>query len=307
MSSRTFFANYAGQKCYTLVESDMETEAILEPPDDAALRFLNGETVDETCTLESLQFTVTFVCNEGQETYRGNFDSSTREPSGILQGVKKTVWLQWLKEMFLQGEFDLDYEFKVLDTENSKKLAVTKDFGGVPSRILFEIECSLADGDFFNLGDDIAIKYEQELVLRRRIRQLMQKNEQMQRDFDECQKINEQHAAASQRVQDQIAKVVIPMFNEKKRLLREQNGVPEFEPFESIKKENLINWQRPDAPVRFDYNEEHKDRYQQEIEQVSPRKRKRKVVVRDPSPDDTSETQDDDSTISTDSTKSDMP
>ncbi|ESX00985.1 hypothetical protein KL918_002628 [Ogataea parapolymorpha] len=306
MSSRTLFADYAGQKCYTLIESDMETDAILESTEDAALRFLSGETFDKADKLDSLQFTVTFVCNDGQETYRGNFDSSSSEPSGILQGLEKTVWLQWLKEVFLRGEFDLDYEFKVLDTEKSRKFAVTKDFRGVPSRILFEIECDIVDGDLFNLGDDIAIKYEQELALRRRIRQLMLKNEQLQRDFDECQKINEHHATASQRVQDQIEKVVIPMFNEKKRLLREQNGVPEFEPFESIKKENLINWQRPDAPVKFDYNEEHKDRYQQEIEQVSPRKRKRKIVVRDPTPDDTSETQDDDSTISTDSTKSDM-
>ncbi|KAG7700131.1 hypothetical protein KL930_000818 [Ogataea haglerorum] len=306
MSSRTLFADYAGQKCYTLIESDMETDAILESREDAALRFLNGETVDETGALESLQFVVTFVCNDGQETYRGNFDSSSSEPSGILQGLKKTVWLQWLNEVFLQGEFDPDYEFKVLDTENSKKFTVTKDFRGVPSRILFEIECFLTKGDFFNLGDDIAVKYEQELVLRRRIRQLMLKNEQLQRDFDECQKINEQHAAANQRVQDRIEKVVIPMFNEQKRLLREQNGVPEFEPFESIKKESLINWQRPDAPVKFDYNEEHKDKYRQEIEQVSPRKRKRKTAAREPTPDDTSETQDDDSTISTDSTKSDM-
>ncbi|KAH3660080.1 hypothetical protein OGAPHI_007285 [Ogataea philodendri] len=305
MSSRTLFSDYNGQKCYTLIESDAQQEKQVTETDDGVSRFLNHESLDGLGTATELKFTATFVCNEGRETYRGGFSSANHSSVGFLEALDHGIWTQWVKSLFVRGEFDLDYSFKVLDNGQGKKLVVTRDLPKNPGKVLFEMDCELADGDFFDVGEDLAVKYEQELELRRRIRELTRQNQQLQLDFEACQKINQDHVNSSKRLQDQIAKVVVPMFNEQKKLIRESLPERKFVPFESIRQDNQISWQRPEAPIEFEFDESRKSEYEREIEHVSPRKRKRTTTEIKQEPvddsDETDVTVDDDSTISTNS------
>ncbi|ODV84064.1 hypothetical protein CANARDRAFT_29512 [[Candida] arabinofermentans NRRL YB-2248] len=285
MYSRVLFANLAKEKVLVHIESDDGFK--YEHDDrDYVLEYLEKGTNDQQLDkVAGLQVFLNVTI--GRDSYKGEYNTNTGSSSGFVKDMYPSNWTYWSSVLLLTGKLDSNYTFSIVtNRENKNEFVVSRKIKGI-SRRLISIELKLARSEEgqgerdSNLVKELAILYEKNLRDQETIKSLTNKVEILENDlkssldgFDLCKK-------SLKRQRMMIDKIVIPMINEKKKiinkLLKEKAETPFL--YSSVTKDDgvLINYQKPHETIEFQFDKEKEDEYLKEIMDVSPRKKKRKV------------------------------